>query len=269
MNEHQDYDQIPAIRWSHLKLLLDGAPLHFRYAEDHPEEGDTASRVQLRAIHARILEPEKFNATHAVYDGIRRGNVFDTFRADHPGCTILNQREWLETSGIARAVFCHPVAGPIVMHEDGKHEVTLTWEEKGLKCKGRADILIEYPDHVEVWDLKTVGSANRDEIRRMIRRLHWDGQGAHYSAGAFETFKKRVTFGLIVVEKDAPHDVGVYRLTSEDLDRADDQRLILLDILSECYEDNRWPGRCFGVEELPLDDTTMITVSDDDGEEMP
>jgi hypothetical protein len=54
-----DYSTAPGVNWSTLKALRGGSPRHYRYALDHRDEGDTASRMGLRLIHSLILEPHK------------------------------------------------------------------------------------------------------------------------------------------------------------------------------------------------------------------
>lgn len=54
-----DYSTDPGVNWSTLKALRGGSPRHYRYALDHRDEGDTASRMGLRLIHSLILEPHK------------------------------------------------------------------------------------------------------------------------------------------------------------------------------------------------------------------
>lgn len=54
-----DYSSAPGVNWSTLKALRGGSPLHYRYAIDNRDDGDTASRMGLRLTHSLILEPHK------------------------------------------------------------------------------------------------------------------------------------------------------------------------------------------------------------------
>jgi hypothetical protein len=68
-----EYEALPGLRWSALRHMGD-SPRHCRHAER--TDGDTASRVLLRAIHAGVLEGR---TDHLVYDGVRRGKAYDLF----------------------------------------------------------------------------------------------------------------------------------------------------------------------------------------------
>src|SRR3990167_5160193 len=62
-----DYRQTAGVNWSTLKLL-DKSPLHYRHAVEHPDDGDTAIRGMLRAVHALVLDDRKstrLNSCHS------------------------------------------------------------------------------------------------------------------------------------------------------------------------------------------------------------
>ena len=53
---------------------------------------------------------------------------------------------------------------------------------------------------------------------------------------------------VIAVEFDAPHDVIVYNMTDEVLDRGRDEYRTMLVRLLECEKNRSWPGRSNGAE---------------------
>ena len=54
-----DYSTSRGVNWSTLKALRGGSPLHYRYAIDNRDDGDTTSRMGLRLTHSLVLEPHK------------------------------------------------------------------------------------------------------------------------------------------------------------------------------------------------------------------
>ena len=64
-NSEEDYRKATAVNWSTLKAMAK-SPKHYKWALDHQDEGDTASRGMLRAIHCLVLEPAVFDRDFAV-----------------------------------------------------------------------------------------------------------------------------------------------------------------------------------------------------------
>lgn len=246
---YEEYAAKPGVRWSHLKLLRDGSPLHYRHAEENPGAGDTSNRVALRAIHCAVLEPKRFKRAYTAFEGVRRGKEYKARLIANHGKTLLRSSEMAHIQAVAAAVRSHPVAGAILGSE-GWAEVSKFWTnpETGLVCKGRFD----WVTRSGIWDLKTVGaSASERDIRRMAARLMWIGQQAHYREYA-DIRGLELTSGLICVEDRAPYDVSVFLLRKQDLDEANQERLELLVRLKECMDNNHWPGRCEEPEELNM-----------------
>lgn len=253
-----DYFAFQAVNWSRLKILIDGTPMHYRYALDHPDDGDTYSRIAFRAIHSAVLEPDRFNALFPVFPGKdRRAAGFQAFLDAHPGCSVITKTEQRTALDIQRAVHEHPESGRIL--SNGRPEKVIQWTDPttGLACKGCLDWM-ERPEKtgpIRIYDLKTWPSTSEYEVRWMVRREHTLGQLAHYRAGCMVLAPSReVTCSLIVVEGKPPHDVVVVDLDAADLDEADDQRQNLLRVVADCTRLDSWPGYCSGRVRLKMED---------------
>jgi hypothetical protein len=255
MSRPADYVADRAINWSLLKLL-DKSPAHYRHAVEHPDEGDTASRTMLRAAHMAILEPDRFAAEVVVYDGgVRRGKAWDAFAAQHAGCVILNEREWATVTAARDAIARHPVASRLL--SGGHAEVVLRWtdEATGRACKGIADYLHEpgsIDDRPVLVDLKGCQSVDPEAFARDCARMGYHGQMAHYAAGVEARYGVAPIVYLVGYESAAPHDVGVFLLSDDDLWLGEQFRRRLLDRLMECERTNTWPGRCPEVVTLDM-----------------
>jgi hypothetical protein len=259
-----NYDQLPGVRATHLRILARRSPLHFRYAELHEGDGsdDTTSRSYLRAVHAAILEPDAYRAGWAIYDDRRAGKAWDAWQAEHPGVQSLKQWEADRIENVRRIVVEHEGVASLLACSHAC-EVVRTWPEMrhGVVCKAKIDLLVE---DREVWDLKTVADCTIPSIRSMIRRMRWDLQLAHYSAGVGQ---EGTIAGLICIEQSPPHDVACWRLPAEDLALAEELRQELLATIASCRRTGKYPGVCPGIEDLPLESGDgEMDVDDEDAE---
>jgi hypothetical protein len=241
------YRRLDAVNWSVLKAML-RSPAHYRWAVDHPDDGDTSSRRVLRAIHCAVLEPMQFAKLYWPYEGKRRGKAYIAARDAHPGQECLSPAEANHVGQVAKAVLESAVSGPIFAPGAGWSERTIEWidSETGLRCKGRVDRTQDLgrTGPIQIWDLKTIGDVRESEVVWMARRLLWTGQLAHYRAGVRAATGRDCMAGLVVVEDGAPHDVGVYDISPRDLDDADILRHDLLRQVAECAASGVWPGAC-------------------------
>jgi hypothetical protein len=252
------YDMIAAINWSTLSYLA-VSPKLYRYRLDHPEEQKDAFRVG-GAFHCAVLEPEKFDARYAVYDGPRAGEGSRTqhkaWRAEKAAARVieLSPEELAEVRAMADAVI-----GPKNGHRrarallrGGRREEAVTWVDPitSLSCKGRLDYL--RPDLVI--DLKSSRRPQPTRFPRDAFDYGYVAQLAWYHDGAIAArlIDGRELPYIIAVENTAPYDVAVYRLTAETLavGRSIYQRLMRR--LVECIESDHWPGCAPDVVPLTL-----------------
>jgi hypothetical protein len=241
---HEEYRARDGVNWSRLKLARTSA-LHYR---DTPPRKDSASLGMLRAVHALVLEPQHFDRDFAVYQGAnRRGKVWTEYLEAHAGKTILKRSEHAEASAIADAVRANPHALAILEHPRAEFEVSMSWNdaETGLRCKGRADIVVQMDGESWLIDLKTVRSIQPRVLASDAAKLGYHGQLAHYAAGESAMFGSPVTrIGLLCVESKPPHDVALYWLDDEARDAGRALRDRLLRIVADAAETGDYPGQC-------------------------
>ena len=253
-----DYRALAGVNWSHLKLL-DRSPLH--YHSPSPDK-DTPARGLFRAVHAAVLEPHVYDRDFVVYEGRRdkRSKAYQAVLTDHPCATILKPSEDEEARGIAAAVRAYPAATALLDHADAMTEASFTWScsVTGIECKGRADYLlpghrielgpfriVPDPDCAVLIDLKNMRSVSPREMSRDIAKMGYHGQGAHYCDGVAAVLGvERVMFGILGVESNAPHAVGLEMLSDEDLAAGAAWRDGLMRTLAECSASGVWPGPC-------------------------
>lgn len=271
---HMPYDEYAALdgwRWSHIKILDNKSPLHLQHAVKNPDDGDTASRGQARAIHTLIFEPELFEKEYSVY--AKRRNKKDTEYKDHlrghPDTTVLNPREEAEARKTADAILANPVIAPYLATGNG--EVVVTWIDKatGLLCKARVDFisghLFPFLDpavyHGTMIDLKNIGTTNERLAMSIIAKNGWNGQAAHYKSGLAAN-GLNVGSGIIAAEIKEPNDTALFHLHEERaLKAGEEQRSRLMERLAKCVKEDRWPGRHEDIYEI---DAPSWAYGDDD-----
>jgi hypothetical protein len=214
-----EYHAIKAINSSSMGELL-RSPAHYE-AYDF---GLPSAAMRLgTAIHAAVLEPDLW-ALHQFEIGefknpdtgrkntLSPSSLPDTWAAAErtapPGSIIVAQGQIEVVDEIALRVGEHPAAFEMVGSPDSVAEVTMLWDEGGVPCKARADLIVDGC----IVDLKTTQDASLQEFRRSIQKYGYYRQAAWYLRGAFRTSGKRLGHRIIAVETKPPYAVAVYEI---------------------------------------------------------
>lgn len=241
------YRQRPGISWSTLKHGRRSAKA-LKWALDHPDEGDTTSRMVLRANHAATLEPEYFALDFAIWKGgDRRGKEWAAFEAAHPTQTIVKESEYLAALAIKRAIAEHPEAGKLIANGLTEHAIGWTDKETGIRCKGRLDV---YRPGSYIADVK---GNEVDDLAMMWRAtdLLYYGQLAWYQMGVEALTGDTLPCYLIPYEQRSPHEVAVFHLDDNWLEPGRTLCRRLLRMYADCTASGAWPGKYQRVQEMP------------------
>ena len=139
----------------------------------------------------------------------------DAKKAAHAeGLVPVNRSDLLEASRMAAAVRRHPLAAAIL--SEGDPEVSMFWvdDTTGLTLRGRIDWLRDNA----IVDLKSANDASPDGFARDAAKFGYHMQAAWYSEGVEILTGKRLPFIFLVVEKNAPHLVGIYQMDDNALE---------------------------------------------------
>lgn len=248
-NSHDAYREIDAINISTLKVMRD-SPAKYVYRLAHPQE-DRALLMVGRAGHTLTLEPEKFAAEYAVFDGPRRaGQAWAKFEMENEGKTILRADEYERCRGIADAVRSHVIAAQYLAA--GEAEKVLRWKDKatGLECKARLDWLSSSVPSLA--DLKITASIEARIFGVRAARLGHHLQAAFYTAGARANGLGELEFKIIAVEPEPPHEVAVFHVGEDELWAGEQEVAALLQRVAECRASGQWPSRYVGEQVLRL-----------------
>lgn len=253
----EQYHANAAISHSKLEVFRRRPRLYqMRYItkEVPPPEPTAAFRLG-SATHSAVLEPEKFATLYAQKpEGIDRRTkegkaAWESFSAQHAGKEFLDAEEWAQVSAMMTAVREHPLASQLL--SDGAPE--LVWRSHGatiaLQCRtdwfnSKGVELSEGRPYVA--DLKTIETLDSDAYRSFEKSCF--SYGYHRQVGFYlplltEVLAKPVfDFFFIVVEKQPPFGVAVFRLDDQAISVGQDETIDDLRRLKACVEKNEWPN---------------------------
>jgi hypothetical protein len=241
------YEEYAAIDATNISCLLHMArsPRHYLHAIAGAGGRDTPAMAFGRLVHCSILEPERFASEVVVWrDGRRAGKAWDAFKAEAEagGKTIATEDEHETCMAMSIAVYDHPAAASHLLGaKNVVAEHTLRWRHRlGLELKGRID-WADLDNHVIV-DVKTARDATEIEFGKAAARLRYPTRAAWYCAGYEATYGHTPIFVFVVVEKEAPYAVAVYRLPGDALESGRREFDELLGKLAACRESGEYPG---------------------------
>lgn len=254
----EDYDAIDAVNWSRLKMI-GKSPAHYRHNLLTPSK-DTDARKRGRAVHMAVFEPERYLSATIVWDaGRRHGRKWDAFVEKNEGKDILTAAEARAVQDLANAIRSDATAEKYV--SGGRAEVTVLWEESGIRCKGRLDFAANCGALV---DIKTTRDASPEGFGREVWRYQYHVQASWYRHGWEKATGTRLPFVFVAVEADPPHVVQVYRVPEPIMDLGTERWTALLEHLAFCRQESRWPGYFDGEGELELPRWATSFPADDD-----
>lgn len=251
----EEYLALPGCSITRLKEL-GRSPQHYRYRLGHPKESKPLAFG--RAAHCAVLEPERFDADHAVWArrtesgnlAPRNGKHWDAFRAEHTGRSILTEDEHTDATTLQHAVRNNPDAMRYL--RTGAPEVTMQWMVGKRLCKGRIDWLTTEDGRAVLVGLKSARDCRQRQFGRQAANLGYHLQWAYYFDG-YKVLTSEVPKVIeIVVEPEPPHAIVVYEIPDEVIQQGCDEYLQLLEELDECERNKIWPGPAPGIQTLTL-----------------
>lgn len=191
--------------------MLNKSPQHLlRYmqgATEHTKALDIG-----KAFHTMVLEPAKLDSEVVVFEGkTRRGKAWEEFKLENDDKTIVSTTEWNMINDMSGVVLENKEALEFI--NNSKHEIVEVWQNEDtlISCKGKADMVIENLNGKKtIIDLKTSSDCSPESFRRSCYKYGYDRQAAFYLDGF-----KADEFWFVVVEKEKPHRVAIYKASDE------------------------------------------------------
>ena len=190
---------------SSLKLMKESPTKFDLWRKGKWSQPSTSAFDVGRALHARFLE-DKINYTG--WDGARRGADYKNFCAENPETIVLTKTDHHIVEGMYDKLMKVDAVKEI-MGLEFKPEVpgVMEWEtEKGniIKVKGKADALAWDGVSNYLVDLKTT----KDPMHKWKRNAFYNyAQQAYLYKTIFDVDE----FYFLVVQKEFPYDVGIYK----------------------------------------------------------
>ena len=216
-----EYYEHPGINHSTLKAFAKGAA-HVKHQIEVGTVETDAMRLGTLA-HLHVLEPELVDDMVVVAPEINRSTQAGkeknaAFEKESKGKIIATKDQDATARSIAKAVREHPAVQPLMGDDDYDAEVECFWVDEffGIECNAKIDGV---RSDGMIFDLKTTQDASPSGFNRAIFNMHYHTQAAWYMHGLARAGLGMMPSGFtfIAVEKTAPFEVSVIRMTPEAL----------------------------------------------------
>lgn len=260
-----EYHARPELSSTGVRLLLPeykGSPRKFQWARTHSR---TSRAFDVgHAAHAKVLGVGAGIVVYPVEHLTPSGNVSTKAatvvweaEARKAGLTPVTQDEAARVDAMAEAVLNHEVARPF-LEVAVNREVSVFAEVDGIPVRARFDGLSdETRSGVFAVELKTCEDATKSGFEKSVAKWGYDVQEAHYEDAYLASEGRPVDrFVFIAVEKQPPHEVGVFELPDMWVAMGRTKAAEARRIYRECVESGVWPG--YTAELQVLDPPTWL-----------
>ncbi len=245
--------------------------LHARQAYQRGDMAPTSAMELGTAVHAMLSSLAGTSPVSGVikYDGTRRGKEWEAFAIDHADKIIL------PAAAHATACRMHDNAresmdGLVRMGGAGNFEKPVFWERDGVSCKALPDLMQDG----QIVDIKTTTAIDPRSIEATSYRMGWHLQMGWYMDAYEATYKdgKRPAVYILAIESKPPHDVAVYKMDDDALDRGRTDARELAIRFNSCMQTNSFPGIANGqmlALALPVwaEETSTVDFTDTNAED--
>lgn len=262
-----DYRAAPGLNWSQLKHIA-RSPRDYAFQLDAPNTPTAAMRLG-SAVHAAILEPERYAAEWTVYSGRRAGKAWLDFANANADKHILSDKEADDVTVMAEHCRAHPDCARRL--SSGWAERSVFWQEdvvgfdEPVAMKARLDWVYEDDGGFVLVDLKTSRDVAPRPFGTTAGKLMYHGQIAHYlNALQSVVGDAPVRAEIMVVESGRPWNAGVYMIDDTAIECGLLRRRQMLERLAECTRRDEWPGLLPEPQWLELPEWELAVLDDAD-----
>ena len=241
----QEYREHPALSRSSLWAIHD-SPEKFKFLMNNPPE-PTDALLFGQVLHKIVLEPETFTQEFAVEpnvdkrtrDGREQYSAWLSSLGEN--VTAVPEKFYTKALEMSQAINNNKLAKALL---EGEHECCYFWNDDitDVQCKCRLDCLREIKGKLIIVDLKTTTSSSSDKWIRDSLKFGYDMQTAMYSQGVEANYGIKPEFVFIVVEKDLPYSINIFKASEDYLNHGYDNFRSLIGLYKHCVDTNNWFG---------------------------
>jgi len=224
------------------------SPKHYFHRISNPHV-PTASLEFGTALHAALLEPERFAETYIVspkFDRRTKEGKADAaaWEEAHKGAVSVDEAELKKLQGMQKAVLEHSGAKKLLSKCYVEMSYFWTDEDTGFQCRVRPDVLAldDQGDVIAAIDVKSTSNASKDKFQKSVMDYGYDLNAAFYSDAIERAIGRRVPYYFLAVESAEPYGVALYKAGQSMLDVGRDKYRSALQLLQWCRENDRWPS---------------------------
>ena len=234
------HQSCPGVSSTQIKGILKRSYKHFLLEQ----RKETKAFAFGSALHCFVNEPDAFVNTYQIIYG-KQSEMLS------PGKIALSIGDFEAIQHVAKKLFAHPDAGPLL--KDAQHELTYfsVDNETGILKKCRVDAI----KNLAISDLKSCQDASPDAFARDSRKYLYRVSGAYYTEIVSEVLGIRIDdFYLIATEKTEPFGVKVYRISDRSIEQGRAEVRKALKLIQTVHEHgaNAWTEYELGITDLVI-----------------
>lgn len=253
----QDYNEMEGVRSSILTIVDRQTLAHAKARLDDATESDKGALVIGSAAHDYILRPSIFYKKWGIlphdYDGrTTKGKELKAKLEGEFSGNIIKHDDHMLLSNLSKSLNQHPSITKL-LNSITDTELSLTWEEDGIKCKARLDAVVKIGEQIILFDLKTSRSAAQRDFEGSCVSYGYLIQSAHYLRGAKANGiidENNNNFIHVVIEKEAPFCCAAYCLDDASLELGDKRRKEAIRKFALASGSGIWPGYSEQIETI-------------------
>jgi exodeoxyribonuclease VIII len=237
---NHEYQAMPGISSSELRLLYYKSPYHYKYQQDNPYEDEYKKFYEQGSlIHSLLLEPDKVDSyLYTLPEHIKdfRTNEAKVLRdealAEHKN--VLLQKDYEEVVSMVETYKQNDLVRTYL--SGGEAETSIFWTDTktNIKCKCRPDYMNKSGRFLV--DVKSTGDL--DKFIKSVQTYRYHTQAAHYLNGTeFDTFY------ILALSKEPPYDVELFILGEDAIAEGRNVCRQGLATLRECLDSDTWPNK--------------------------
>lgn len=153
-----------------------------------------------------------------------------------------------------------------VLESNPVREGTVIWNDVGVVCRARPDLMIVTPEICVILHYKTTSSIlHISNMSRFAANQSWEIIASHYEAALTALYGRPVVQVFAVQETAKPYQMMILQLKEAFIEVGEMRRQRALEILARCLRSGNWPGhdaRTIMVELPPWHEKQQIEAKD-------